>query len=149
MDCSPPGSSIHEILQARTLERVVVPSSMGSSPPRDQTCVSCVTYIAGGFFTTEPPGKPFLDTRRWKDWVHNISFWKYLTIWRSFLPVPPHPQHRVPHSWSPPWAFRGVLKVSSWSSTWFNPCRSRWQMLMLLLLLLLSRFSRVRLCATP
>ena len=32
-----------------------MPSSRGSSQPRDQTHVS---YIAGGFFTTEPPGKP-------------------------------------------------------------------------------------------
>ena len=48
MDCSPPGSSIHGILQARILEWVTMPSSKGSSQPRDQTCVSC---IAGGFFT--------------------------------------------------------------------------------------------------
>ena len=34
-DCSPPGSSVHEILQARTLEWVAMPSSRGSSPPRD------------------------------------------------------------------------------------------------------------------
>ena len=36
-DCSPPGSSVHGILQARILERVAVPFSMGSSQPRDQT----------------------------------------------------------------------------------------------------------------
>ena len=36
------------ILQARILERVAMPSSRGSSQPRDQTQVSC---IAGGFFT--------------------------------------------------------------------------------------------------
>ena len=35
MDCSPPGSSVHEIFQARVLEWVVVPSSRGSSQPRD------------------------------------------------------------------------------------------------------------------
>ena len=35
MDCSPPGSSVHEILQARILEWVVMPSSRGSSPLRD------------------------------------------------------------------------------------------------------------------
>ena len=29
MDCSPPGSSVHGILQAGTLERVAVPSSRG------------------------------------------------------------------------------------------------------------------------
>ena len=46
--CSPPGSSVHGILQARTLEWVAIPFSRGSSRPRDQTQVSC---IAGRFFT--------------------------------------------------------------------------------------------------
>ena len=36
MDCSPPGSSVHWILQARLLEWVAMPSSRGSSQPRDQ-----------------------------------------------------------------------------------------------------------------
>ena len=35
MDCSPPDSSIHGILQARILEWVAMPSSRGSSGPRD------------------------------------------------------------------------------------------------------------------
>ena len=35
MDCSPPGSFIHGILQARILEWVAIPSSRGSSQPRD------------------------------------------------------------------------------------------------------------------
>ena len=48
MDCSPPGSSVHGILQARILEWVAIPFSRGSSWPRDQTPVS---YIAGRFFT--------------------------------------------------------------------------------------------------
>ena len=48
MDCSPPGSSVHGILQARTLEWVAVPFSRGPSQPRDQTQVS---FIAGRFFT--------------------------------------------------------------------------------------------------
>ena len=39
-DCSPPGSFVHGILQARILEQVATPSSRGSSWPRDQTCVS-------------------------------------------------------------------------------------------------------------
>ena len=41
VDCSPPGPSIHGILQARILEWVPMPSSRGSSQPRDGTCVSC------------------------------------------------------------------------------------------------------------
>ena len=40
MDCSPPGSSVHGILQARTLEWVTMPSSRGSSHPRDRTRIS-------------------------------------------------------------------------------------------------------------
>ena len=50
MDCSPPGSSVHGILQARILEWVAIPFSRASSQLRDQTQVSC---IASGFFTTE------------------------------------------------------------------------------------------------
>ena len=47
-DRSPPGSSVHGILQARVLECVAIPFSRGSSRPRDWTQVSC---IAGRFFT--------------------------------------------------------------------------------------------------
>ena len=43
-----PCSSVHGILQARTLEWVAVPFPRRYSQPRDQTQVS---YIAGGFFT--------------------------------------------------------------------------------------------------
>ena len=48
MDCSPPGSSVHGIFQARILEWVVIPFSRGSSWLKDWTQVSC---IAGQFFT--------------------------------------------------------------------------------------------------
>ena len=37
-------SSVHEILQARILEWVATPSSKGSFPPRDQTCISCISF---------------------------------------------------------------------------------------------------------
>ena len=42
MDCNPPGSSVHGILQARILDWVVVSSSRGSSWPRDGTWISCI-----------------------------------------------------------------------------------------------------------
>ena len=58
MDCSPPGFSVHGILQARILEWVAVPSSRETSQPRDRTHISCGSCTAGGFFTTEPLGKP-------------------------------------------------------------------------------------------
>ena len=55
MDCSPPGSSVHGISYARILEWVAVffpgnlldPRIELKSPP-----------LAGGFFNTEPSGKP-------------------------------------------------------------------------------------------
>ena len=46
MDCSPPDSSVHRILQAGILEWVAMPSSRGSSRPRDWTCVSYVSALA-------------------------------------------------------------------------------------------------------
>ena len=70
MDCSPPGSSVYGILQARILEWVTFPFSRGSSQPRDRTQVSPalqayslgifptqgsnpgLTHIAGGFFAS-------------------------------------------------------------------------------------------------
>ena len=45
MDCSPLGSSIHGILQARILEWIAISFSRGSSWPRDRTQVSCVSCI--------------------------------------------------------------------------------------------------------
>ena len=45
MDCSPPGYSVHRILQARILEWVAMPCSRGSSQPRDQIHVSYVSCI--------------------------------------------------------------------------------------------------------
>ena len=53
MDCSPPGSSLQGIIQARTLEWVVVSSSRGSSQPRDGTQLFFVfPVLAGRFFVT-------------------------------------------------------------------------------------------------
>ena len=48
MNCSPPGSSVHGILQARVMECFGMLSSSGSSQSRCQTLVSC---ISGKFFT--------------------------------------------------------------------------------------------------
>ena len=66
VDCIPPGSSFQGISQAIILEWVSISSSRGSSQPRDQTQVSC---LSGRFFTTEAPGKlPSLG----KNWVLEI-----------------------------------------------------------------------------
>ena len=52
IDCSPPGSSVHGILQAKILEWVAMPFSKVSSQPRDQTCISVSPELAVGFFNT-------------------------------------------------------------------------------------------------
>ena len=65
MDCGPPGSSVHGILQERILEWVGMPSSKRSSRPRDQTQGS---WLAGRFFTTKPLGKPKVEGGREQIW---------------------------------------------------------------------------------
>ena len=62
MNCSPPGSSVHRISQARILEWAAISFSRGSSLPRDGSCLSC---LACRFFTTEAIGKPVLSMGTW------------------------------------------------------------------------------------
>ena len=53
MDCSPPGSSVHGILQARILEWVAISSSREDLPDREIKPTSLVSpALAEGFFTT-------------------------------------------------------------------------------------------------
>ena len=57
--CSPAGSSVHGISQARILEWVAISFSRESSRPRDQTQVSCIAgsllHCRHIFLPTEPP----------------------------------------------------------------------------------------------
>ena len=71
--CSPPGSSVHGIFQARILEWVAISYSKGSSWPKDQTHVSWVSCLAGRFFTTVPPVV-----------VQSLSHvWLFATLWAA------------------------------------------------------------------
>ena len=56
IDCNPPGSSVRGIFQARILEWVAISFSRGSSQPRDRTASLTSPALAGGFFTSIPPG---------------------------------------------------------------------------------------------
>ena len=56
MDCSPPGSSVRGILQARILEWVGMPFSRGSSQPRDGTWSPTLQVDS---LLSESTGKPF------------------------------------------------------------------------------------------
>ena len=81
MDCSPPGSSVHGILQAGILEWVAMPSSRGSSQPRDQTHSSCGSCIDRQILYAEPPGKPF-----------SVQWEGYLASELTLYPSRPNPQ---------------------------------------------------------
>ena len=59
MGCGPQGSSLHRIVQARTLEWIAISSPRGSSRFRDLTHISYGSCAADRFFTTELPRKPF------------------------------------------------------------------------------------------
>ena len=80
MDCSPPGSFVHGILQARLLEWVSIPFSRGSSQPRDQTRVS---YTAHRFFSVWATRK---YTRGWVAYWH--LFLMVLEAGKSKIKVP-------------------------------------------------------------
>ena len=61
MDCCPPGSSVHGILQARILEWVVIPFSRASSNPGIQPTYLVSPALAADLlplFAPELPGKP-------------------------------------------------------------------------------------------
>ena len=72
MDYSPPGSFIHEIIQARLLEGVAIHFSRGSSQSRDQTHVSCT---AGRFFTV----RATREAQKW--WLQNVyCLWNLIPV---------------------------------------------------------------------
>ena len=58
-DCSPPGFSVHGILQTRKLEWVSISSSRGIFPTQGlNPCLSCLLHWQVGSLTLVPPGKP-------------------------------------------------------------------------------------------
>jgi len=84
MDHNSPGSSVHGVFQGRILEWVAISFSMGSSQPRDQTRVFC---IAGGFFTTEPPGKSFIYAYTHKNNICTMWVPVHTSRWPSASPT--------------------------------------------------------------
>ena len=83
VDCSPPGSPVHGILQARILEWVALPSSRGSSPSRDWTHISYVSCIGRWvLYHWHHLGSP----------VQSLScVWLFVTPWRLQHARPPCP----------------------------------------------------------
>ena len=74
MDCSPPGSSVHGLLQARTLEWVAVPSSRGSSWP-DLGITSKFPALVGWFFTTSDTWEAPIKSQWSRNCKHPHLYW--------------------------------------------------------------------------
>ena len=89
-DCSPPGSSIHGISQARLLAWAAICFCRGSSWPGDRLCVSC---LAGRSFTTEPPGKPNTIV-----FIPNSTI-QVLPAWRMYIIYLVSGCCQISHSW--------------------------------------------------
>ena len=89
MDCSPPGSSVHGILQARILEWLAMPFSRGSFCARDRTHVSYVSCTGRrGSLLLVCPGKPRITERKKKVKSHSrVRF--FATPWTVAHQAPP------------------------------------------------------------
>ena len=86
MDCSPPGSSIHGILQARTLEWVAIPYSRGSSRPKDGTLVSCIAWRIFTMWTTrEAPCLCYFPFFNLKQCWSKYPYIRMLTYWSLYF----------------------------------------------------------------
>ena len=107
VDCSLPGSSVQGILQERILEWIAMPSSRGSSWARDPTRISCVSCIAGRFFTW------------WAICSFQFSSVQSLSVSDSLRP------HEIQHARPPcPSPTPEVHSSSCRSSQWYHPAIS-------------------------
>ena len=91
MDCSPPGSSVPWDSPGKHTGWVVMPSPRGSSWPKDWTCVSCVSCIAGGFFTSEPLWKPNTHSRCARNACRWPNFLIHQHVWHTCAYTHSHP----------------------------------------------------------
>ena len=117
VDYSPPGSSIHGILQARIPEWIAISFSRGYSPPSDHTCVSFVFCMAGRFFTTEPPRKPTIATSSYSH--QNSMVWEKLPD-RS-MEQNWEPRNKLTHIWTinlQPNRGKNILRKDSLFQKW-------------------------------
>ena len=76
MDCSLPGFSVHGIFLTRILGWVAMSSSRGSSQPRDWTCISCISCIAGVSLPLSHQRSPhsYVYECLWIFWGYTLQF---------------------------------------------------------------------------
>ena len=81
VDCSPPDSSVHGILQPRILQWVAISSFRGSSWPRYQTCVSCIgRQILYHGATREAHNIVYLSIYLGRLWFPSLAFCSFYCI---------------------------------------------------------------------
>ena len=84
MDHSPPGSSVHGILQARILQWVAMPSSRGSSNPGIKPSYLLSPALAGWFFTTSATWEAcvyiYVCTHPWKGMNLNLNQMRWMNL---------------------------------------------------------------------
>ena len=90
MDCSPPGSSVRGIFQARVLEWVAISFSRGFSRPRDWTRVSCTAGRCITFWATREAHRRHTDGQKARERCSTSLVIREMQIKGSWG-TPPHP----------------------------------------------------------
>ena len=112
MGCSPPGPSVHGILQASILKWVAILFSRASSQPKDQSQVSC---IAGRFFTIWTSSEAPSSELVWTNSCGKVRFQEIkintnsldVCVWNLLLPLPSIGQNN-------PTSEGGEINSTSW-----------------------------------
>ena len=158
VECTLPGSSVHGIPQARIQEWVAMPSSRGSSQPRNQTHISMSPALAGVFFTTSATWEAqnyhmtqlfHFWTLTWKDidsCVFTEAFFPIAKIWKK--PKCLSVDGWIKKMWCVCTYMCICVYICMYVYIYTHMCVYIY-IYIYILLLLLSRFSHVRLCATP
>ena len=105
MECSLPGTPLHGILQARILKWIAMPSSRGSSQPKDQTRISYVSCIGRWVLYHQCHlGSPHtslcfpksIHLEIWQTWTKQLAVWviKLKVLQKQF------PYHLLHTRWS-------------------------------------------------
>ena len=118
MDCSPFGSSVHEIFQVRILEQVTMLSSRASSWPRDQTCVSYICLLGGGFLITSAIFRSLCEshsaeiTQREENRVNNEKV-NVAQLYPTLCDTPDYTVHGIFQGRIPEWVAFPFFRASS------------------------------------
>ena len=130
MDCSPLGSSVHEIFQARILEWVAIPFSGNLSYPGMDPASPVSPTLAGGFFTTRANWEAHNiytlvfknDILRWEGnlgengyiymfrWISLLFPWNYLNTVNQIYP---NTKEKVKKKWHP----KDITRRRQWQPT--------------------------------